>query len=80
VVGLVCSQNAVVAVAGTATGLIAALLASKALASFLYGTGTRDPWVLAGSVAALAIIAGAASFLPALRASRIDPMKAIRCE
>ena len=80
VVGLVCSQNALVALAGSAGGLIAALLASKALASFLYGTGTRDPWVLAGSVAALAVIASAASLLPALRASRIDPMAAIRCE
>ena len=80
VVGLVCSQNALVAVAGTGVGLIAALLASKALASFLYGTGARDPWVLAGSVAALAVTASAASLLPALRASRIDPMAAIRCE
>jgi len=80
VVGLVCSQNALVALAGTAAGLTVALLASKALASFLYGTGTRDPWVLVGSVAALALIASAASLLPALRAARIDPMAAIRCE
>jgi predicted permease len=80
VVGLVCSQNALVAIAGTMAGLIAAVLASKALASFLYGTTARDPWVLAGSVAALAVIASAASLLPALRAARIDPMAAIRCE
>jgi len=80
VVGLVCGQNALVAVLGTVAGLMAALLASKALSSFLYGTGTRDPWVLAGSIAALAIIASAASLLPALRASRISPMMAIRCD
>jgi ABC-type antimicrobial peptide transport system permease subunit len=80
VVTLVCSQNALVAVAGTMAGLIAALLASKALASFLYGTTARDPWVLTGSVTALALIASAASLLPALRAARIDPMAAIRCE
>jgi predicted permease len=80
VVALVCSQNALVAVSGTMAGLIAAVLASKALASFLYGTTARDPWVLAGSVAALALIASAASLLPALRAARIDPMTAIRCE
>jgi ABC-type antimicrobial peptide transport system permease subunit len=66
--------------AGTVAGLIAAVLASKALASFLYGTSARDPWVLVGSVAALALIASAASLLPALRAARIDPMAAIRCE
>jgi predicted permease len=80
VVALVCSQNALVAIAGTMAGLIAAVLASKALASFLYGTTARDPWVLIGSVTALALIASAASLLPALRASRIDPMAAIRCE
>jgi predicted permease len=80
VVRLVCSQNALVAVAGTMAGLIVAVLASKALASFLYGTSARDPWVLVGSVAALVAIASAASLLPALRAARIDPMTAIRCE
>jgi predicted permease len=80
VVGLVCGQNALVALAGTMAGLVAAVLASKALASFLYGTSVRDPWVLAGSVTALALIASAASLLPALRAARIDPMAAIRCE
>ena len=80
VVALVCSQNALVAVTGTLAGLIAAVLASRALASFLYGTTARDPWVLIGSVLALALIASAASLLPALRAARIDPMAAIRCE
>jgi ABC-type lipoprotein release transport system permease subunit len=59
---------------------MAAVLVSRALASFLYGTSARDPWVLVGSVAALALIASAASLLPALRAARIDPMAAIRCE
>ena len=80
VVRMVFLQNAAVAVTGTAVGLIAALLASRALASFLYGTSTRDPWVFAGSIFALALIASAASLLPALRSARIDPMAAIRCE
>jgi predicted permease len=80
VVRLVCGQNALVALFGTLAGLIAAVLASRALASFLYGTTARDPWVLVGSVTALAVIASAASLLPALRAARIDPMAAIRCE
>jgi len=80
VAGMVFRQNAAVALAGTATGLIAALLASQALAGFLYGTSTRDPWVLAGSIVALALIASAASLLPAVRAAGIEPMQAIRCE
>jgi ABC-type antimicrobial peptide transport system permease subunit len=80
VVGMVFLANASAAVAGTVAGLIAALLASRALESFLYGTSPRDPWILAGSVVALALIASAASLLPALRAARIEPMAAIRCE
>jgi predicted permease len=80
VVGMVFRQNVGVVAAGTAAGLIAALLASRALESFLYGTSTRDPLVVAGSIAALAAIASAASLLPALRAARIEPMAAIRCE
>jgi ABC-type lipoprotein release transport system permease subunit len=43
-------------------------------------TSTRDPWVIAGSLLALAVIASAASLLPALRAARIEPMTAMRCE
>ena len=80
VMAMVFGENALVAAFGTGAGLGAALLASKALASFLYGTSPRDPWVLVGSVAALTVIASAASLLPALRAARIEPMAAIRCE
>jgi ABC-type antimicrobial peptide transport system permease subunit len=80
VAAMVIRQNATVAMVGTAAGLIVALLASRALASFLYGTSPRDPWVFAGSIVALAIIASAASLLPALRAAKIEPMWAIRCE
>jgi len=80
VVRMVFLQNAAVAAAGTCTGVIAALLASRALASFLYGTSTRDPWVFAASIIALALIASAASLLPAFRAAAIQPMQAIRCE
>jgi predicted permease len=80
VVLLVFRENAWVAAGGSVAGLVAALLASKALASFLYGTSTRDPWVLAASCAALVLIASAASLLPAVRAARIDPMQALRSE
>jgi predicted permease len=80
VVRMVFRENSVIAVVGSAVGLIAALLASKALASFLYSTSSRDPWVMVVSVAAVVLIASAASLLPALRAARIEPMDAIRHE
>ena len=80
VVRMVFRENSVIAVVGSAVGLVAAVLASKALASFLYSTSSRDPWVMVGSVAAVVLIASAASLLPALKAARIEPMDAIRHE
>jgi predicted permease len=80
VMAMVFGQNVILAVAGSAAGLVAAILASRALASFLYETSPRDPWILIGSIAALTTIASVASLLPAMRAARIEPMAAIRCE
>jgi predicted permease len=80
VVAMVFRENVLIGAAGAGVGLVVALLASRALASFLYETSPTDPWVLMGSVAALTLIASAASILPALRAARIDPMKALRTE
>jgi hypothetical protein len=80
VVALIFRRNVGIAGAGLALGLAVAIAASRALASFLYETSPRDPWILIGSAAALATIAAAASLLPALRAARIEPITAIRCE
>jgi predicted permease len=80
VMAMVFRENAVIAAIGSAAGLVVALLASRTLASFLYDTSPREPWVLAASLAALAAIAAAATLLPALRAARIEPMTAIRYE
>ncbi len=80
VVAMVLGENVLVAAVGTGAGLIAAVLVSRALASFLYETSPRDPSVLVFSVAALAFIASVASILPAVRAARIDPMRALRNE
>jgi hypothetical protein len=80
VVAMVFRENVLVTAMGTGAGTIVAVLASRAMASFLYETSPRDPTVLVCSVAALALIASAASILPALRAARIDPMRALRNE
>ncbi|MFC5865261.1 ADOP family duplicated permease [Acidicapsa dinghuensis] len=80
VVSLVFRENVVVAVTGAVAGLIAALLATKALASFLYETSPHDPWILSAAIAILICVASAASLLPAIRAARIEPITAIRYE
>ncbi|MBB6145581.1 putative permease [Silvibacterium bohemicum] len=80
VIGLIFRENAWTAGAGCVAGLIAAILASRAVASFLYGTSARDPWILSASLAILCLIAAIASLVPAVRAASIDPMQALRSE
>jgi predicted permease len=77
---MVFRENAWIAASGSIAGLVAALLVSHALASFMYGISVRDPWVLTSSVLALGAVASAASLIPSLRASRIEPNEAIRYE
>lgn len=80
VVGMVFRENVWIALLGAGAGLGLALAGSRALASFLYGTSTRDPGVLIGSVVALVAVASVASLIPAIRAARIEPIRAIRYE
>ena len=65
---------------GITVGGALAPLASRVAASLLYGLKPRDPATLVMSVIILAIVAAAASFLPAPRASKVDPMMALRYE
>ena len=80
VMQLIFRENAWVAGSGCVAGMIAALLASRALSTFLYGTSARDPWILALSLIVLCSIAALASLIPAIRAASMDPMKALRSE
>jgi len=80
VMTMVFSENAVVVAIGSGVGLAVAAILSTILTSFLYETSTRDPWILAAATMTLVGVASAASILPALRASWIDPMQAIRSE
>jgi putative ABC transport system permease protein len=67
-------------VIGLTIGLGAALLATRVLGTLLYEIEPRDPATLAGAVALLSAAALAAAFIPALRASRVDPMTALKNE
>jgi predicted permease len=69
--------------AGLAIGLVVALVIGRALSSLsqmLYGVKANDPVTLAGVSVVLAVTALVACAIPALRALRIDPMAALRCE
>jgi putative ABC transport system permease protein len=68
------------AAVGVALGLCGALLSARLLASQLYGVGSRDPLTYAGMSVLLAVVAIAASWFPAWRATHVDPMVALRAE
>jgi len=65
---------------GVVLGLGGALAAARALASMLFGVGPSDPLTLAAVTITLVSVAVAASYLPARRASRVDPIEALRAE
>jgi ABC-type antimicrobial peptide transport system permease subunit len=83
VLGMVLRQGMTLVAAGLAVGLAAALLMSRVLASLsslLYDVSARDPVILALVVLILAATAMVACMLPALKATRVDPVTALRCE
>jgi ABC-type antimicrobial peptide transport system permease subunit len=63
---------------GVLGGLCLAIGFKPAVASQLYGVTAIEPWVLAASAALIGLIALTAIVLPAFRASRVDPIKALR--
>ena len=65
---------------GVVVGIIGAAAASRLLSGFLYGVSATDPTTYAAVGVFLLVVAVVASFVPARRASRIDPIEALRLE
>ena len=78
--GMVMKQVALMAVVGGVIGLAIAIGVGRLAKSLLFEMEGHDPLVLAGATIALTIVALGAGFIPALRASKIDPMNALRYE
>jgi len=80
VTGMVLRQGMLPAGAGVALGLAAALLLTRYLRTLLYHVAPVDPLTFAAMPVLLLLVAAAAVMIPALRASRIDPLEALRAE
>jgi ABC-type antimicrobial peptide transport system permease subunit len=77
---MVVRDGVTLAGAGVAIGLAAALAGARLVANMLYGVKSTDAATYAGSAAVLVAIMLVASYIPAWRASRVDPLAALRCE
>jgi ABC-type antimicrobial peptide transport system permease subunit len=80
VVRLVLGELAILIGIGVVVGTGLTLAGGKAATSLLYGLAARDPVTLGAAAILLAIVGFAASFIPARRATRVDPMVALRYE
>ena len=80
VLRLVIGEGVRVVAVGVAIGLAAALLAGRAIEGMLYGVRPHDPAVAIGVAVVLLVVAVAASFAPAWRASRVDPSTTLRAD
>ena len=67
-------------IAGVAIGVPSALLLSRFLRSWLWGVSPSDPLAIAGGSLVLLSVAAVASWLPAYRASRTDPLEVLKAE
>jgi ABC-type antimicrobial peptide transport system permease subunit len=80
IVKLVMQEAVWMIVAGVAIGLGLSWAAGRIVRALLYGVEPRDPFSALIAVAVLAVVSGLAAWLPARRASRVDPIRALRYE
>ncbi|MGH9566121.1 MAG: FtsX-like permease family protein, partial [Candidatus Angelobacter sp.] len=80
VVRMIIRQGLVADFAGIAAGVAGALLLTRVLQSFLFGTSVTDPLTFTGGTLLLVLTAVLASYIPARRAAKVDPVVALRYE
>jgi ABC-type antimicrobial peptide transport system permease subunit len=80
VVRMVLRESLVPVLAGLAVGLVVAVAGSRLLSAMLFGVEPNDPRTLLAAALLLLTTAFLAAWLPSRRASRVEPMSALRCE
>ncbi|HLK18984.1 MAG TPA: FtsX-like permease family protein, partial [Bryobacteraceae bacterium] len=80
IMGMVLGQGLRLSLIGIAVGITGAFALSRILSRFLYGVAASDPITYIGVAVLLLVVALVASYIPARRAIRIDPVAALRAE
>ena len=80
IVKLVLARASAWTLTGAIIGIFGAVFAARAIRAMLYQASASDAWIVAGAVPLLLLIALAAAAAPSIRASRVDPMNALRSE
>jgi ABC-type antimicrobial peptide transport system permease subunit len=80
VLQLVMRESMMLVVVGVLLGLAGAVAASRLIANLLFGLAPVDPATIGGAVVVMMLLSAVAGYLPARRASRVDPMVALRYE
>jgi ABC-type antimicrobial peptide transport system permease subunit len=80
VVGMVLKGGLAVVAVGAAFGIVGAILLGQVVSGFVYGAGTLDPLAILAAPVILGLVAALATYVPARRASGVDPVRALRTE
>ncbi len=80
IAGMVVREGLALTAVGLGAGIVGSIAAGQLMSTLLFGVGARDPYTLFAVVALLGLVATAASWLPARRAARVDPLVAMRGE
>jgi ABC-type antimicrobial peptide transport system permease subunit len=80
VLGLILKESMLLAAAGIVIGTLGALGATRLIASRLFGVNATDPLTFGGVILLMTVVTALAAFLPARRASVVDPIEALRHE
>ncbi len=80
IVGTLLQQGMLLVAVGSAVGLVGALALSRSIETLIFEVDSTDPWTYLGVVLVISTVALVATLIPAFRASRVDPMVALRYE